>query len=291
MLNILNNLRSKLFTSLSDNKTKTLWITYSWDDNKLQEVEYIAQLIESRGVSVKLDRWNINAGKRLWDQIDKFITDPKESDAWAIYATQISLESEPCREEIAYALGRALGSRTVNYPLIGIFPHSVEDKLIPASIKTRLYVSIEDNDWLERVISTINGAPLNIPRQSINPFTVELLSNPNYIRIAPRTTIWNDFIIGIPLNEKESIKMYIAPGSKHVPSPQSLQYMGSHRTYLSEDGLWELQHINTSANSNTAYYAHFQTMPTKIVFSDGVAVYGLDMVEFRNTGKLVKYVE
>lgn len=97
---------------------KTLWITYCWEDYKNGDVEFIAQELEKIGVSVKLDRWNIQAGKRLWEQIDKFISHPNECDAWAIIATQNSLGSEPCKEEVAYALDRALNTRGQTFPLI-----------------------------------------------------------------------------------------------------------------------------------------------------------------------------
>ena len=59
----------------------TIWITYAWDDNKSGDIDFIAQELEQVGLNIKLDRWNIAAGKRLWDQIANFITSPNESDA------------------------------------------------------------------------------------------------------------------------------------------------------------------------------------------------------------------
>lgn len=103
-----------------------LWLTYAWTDNKDHDVDFIAQELLRAGVSVKLDRWNITACQRLWDQIANFIIDPKESDAWAIYATQNSLASDPCREELAYALNRALTQRGDNFPIIALFPATLE---------------------------------------------------------------------------------------------------------------------------------------------------------------------
>src|SRR5688572_20702875 len=97
----------------------TLWITYAWKDNENRDVDFIAQELEGAGVRVKLDRWNVQAGKRLWPQIEQFIQDPAESDAWAIYATPNSLGSQPCQEEFAYALDRALRARDVEFPVIG----------------------------------------------------------------------------------------------------------------------------------------------------------------------------
>jgi hypothetical protein len=97
------------------------WLTYAWQDNRDNDVDFVAQEIVTSGVQVKLDRWNIGAGRRLWDQIAAFITDSAQSDAWALYATQNSLSSEACREELAYALDRALHSRGDTFPVIALF--------------------------------------------------------------------------------------------------------------------------------------------------------------------------
>ncbi len=88
----------------------TVWITYAWNDNEHGDVDFVAQELKNQGLEVKLDRWNIAAGERLWEQLDRFITDPKESDAWVLVATSNSLQSQPCKEEFAYALNRALNT-------------------------------------------------------------------------------------------------------------------------------------------------------------------------------------
>jgi hypothetical protein len=117
----------------------TIWMTYSWTDNQSGDVDFIAQELKDTGLNVKLDRWNIKAGMRLWDQIEEFIQEPTQCDAWLLVATQASLGSEPCREEYAYALDRALNSRGTAFPVIALFPATVDDSLIPAGIRTRLY--------------------------------------------------------------------------------------------------------------------------------------------------------
>src|SRR6266851_8521471 len=122
----------------------SLWLTYAWIDNADRDVDFVAQQLADAGIEVKIDRWNLEAGRRLWDQIDSFIRDPARSDAWAMYATENSLRSEKCQEEYAYALDRALDTRGGTFPIIGIFPGSVASDLIPAGIKTRLYVSTAD---------------------------------------------------------------------------------------------------------------------------------------------------
>src|SRR3990172_9019253 len=103
----------------------TTWLTYAWEDNKEGDVDFVAQELEQAGVSVKLDRWNLKAGKRLWEQIEHFIQDPQESDAWVLYATANSLGSEACKEEFAYALDRALRSRGQDFPVVGLFSRTI----------------------------------------------------------------------------------------------------------------------------------------------------------------------
>jgi hypothetical protein len=134
-----------------------VWITYAWDDNKNQDVDFVAHGLESAGVKVKLDRWNIHTGRRLWEQIEKFIQDKKQSDAWLMYATPNSLGSEACKEEYAYALNRDLHTRDGAFPVIALFPASVDTSLIPAGIRTRLYVSLTDPDWKERIVAAAEG--------------------------------------------------------------------------------------------------------------------------------------
>lgn len=56
--------------------------------------------------TVKLYRWEIQAGKRLWEQIERFIQAKSQCDAWLMYATANSLGSQPCEEEYAVATFR-----------------------------------------------------------------------------------------------------------------------------------------------------------------------------------------
>ena len=112
-----------------------LWITYSWADNEGQDIDFVAQELSSVGISVKLDRWTIRAGSRLWDQIHEFISSKDHCDGWLLVATENSLASEPCREEFAYALDRALHTRGEVFPVIALFPRRVDHDLVPPAIK------------------------------------------------------------------------------------------------------------------------------------------------------------
>lgn len=64
------------------------WLTYAWEDNRSGDVDFVAQELVEAGVEIKLDRWNLKAGVRLWNQIAEFIQDPAHSNAWILYATQ-----------------------------------------------------------------------------------------------------------------------------------------------------------------------------------------------------------
>ena len=152
---------------------KTLWISYSWKDNSEGDVDFLAQQIFKAGVYVKLDRYVLQAGKRLWPQIERHICNVDECDAWCVYLTQISLTSEGVLEEIGFAIDRALASRGETFPIIGINPGDVDRGIIPASLRSRLYVNLVDEDWLERVVASVENRQPNIARPQILPFFIK----------------------------------------------------------------------------------------------------------------------
>jgi hypothetical protein len=246
---------------------KTLWITYSWEDNKNGDIEFIAQEIEKTGISVKLDRWNIQAGKRLWEQIDKFITNPGECDSWAIIATQNSLGSEPCKEEVAYALDRALNNRGQSFPLIGIFPSSVDKELIPSAIKTRLYVSLKDDNWIERIKSSLEDRAPQIQKPKLEPYTLELKKSTdgrNVIEVRPRAGTWSPFFCAIPLNEKAYVNPSILRGPKgNIPMGGILVMPGEGE---SNDRQWWIVTAGDEATPTFSYYVFCNELPTQLAF-------------------------
>jgi hypothetical protein len=178
----------------------TVWITYAWADNQYADVDYIAQELGRVGLTVKLDRWNIEAGKRLWQQIENFISNPEESDAWILFATQNSLGSEACKEEYSYALDRGLHQRGSTYPIIGLFPSVVDNSLIPAGLRTRLYVSITDPDWKERIKASAESRSPRITTSIVQPYTINIhRDNSRFaIEVRPRAGTWSPFFAAIP---------------------------------------------------------------------------------------------
>lgn len=155
-----------------------VWLTYAWDDNKNNALDFVAQEIEKAGVQVRLDRWDVGVGRRLWDQIENLIQNPAESDAWLMYVTPSSLSSQACKEEYFYALDRALHARGKEFPIIAIFPASVDQNLIPAGIRIRLYVSISDPDWIERIVAAAEGRISNSSKPSISPYFIKIHEKP-----------------------------------------------------------------------------------------------------------------
>lgn len=249
---------------------KSIWITYAWSDNVDGDVDFAAQELIRQGLDVKLDRWNLSAGKRLWGQIESYIQDPSKSDGWLLYATQTSLGSEACREEFAYALDRALHTRGSTFPVIALFPAPVDTDLIPAGIKTRLFVSLADPDWKERVVAAVEERQPGISTHDIEAYalTIHKLANERYaIEVRPRAGTWAPFMAGIPMNEKDHISPYLHHGaSKRPPTGVVATVLFSSRQGVSRDGKWWLLLAANEASPTQSYYILCEQLPSLLLF-------------------------
>ena len=148
-------------------------------------------------------------GKKAVGSIRQFHCNPKECDAWIIYATGKSLGSGPCKEEFAYALDRALASRGQSFPVIALFPASVDSSLIPAGIRNRLHVSLRDVDWKERVVAATEGRQHVPTRATVEPFhfNVHRLAFGGFaIEVRPRAGSWVPAVLAAPLQEVQRVK-------------------------------------------------------------------------------------
>lgn len=259
----------------------TIWLTYAWEDNKAQDVDFVAQELTRAGLTVKLDRWNIGAGKRLWEQIESFIQDPARSEAWVLYATQASLGSEPCKEEFAYALDRALKTRGGTFPVIGLFPGPVDDSLIPAGIKTRLHVSTRDPDWKERIHSAADGRAPNVSRARIDPY--EIVQHPAHnkwsfvLEVRPRAGTWAPFIACVPLSEQGKVQLHIQRGPRGRVTDGGVLTMV--RTGTTSDGQWHFHGAGDEATPTLSYFLFMEEKPSRILFGvdSGSPQYVLDL--------------
>ena len=247
----------------------TVWITYAWADNEHHDVDFIAQELQRAGITVKLDRWNLSAGKRLWEQIDAFICKPEESDAWVLVATNNSLASEPCKEEFAYALDRALKSRGDAFPVIALFLTHADPTLIPAGVRTRLYLSITDPDWKERVVAAAERRQHATSRPDVQPFhlhvhTLQGHSKLIAIEVRPRAGVWAPFLAAIPLAEREKVKPSIMIGPRDVPTNfGTLMNCGDGPS--PDNSMWVMYAGNQSTPTES-YYIWCRHLPTKLIF-------------------------
>jgi len=248
-------------------ETKVVWLTYAWEDNNDGDVDFIAQELTASGLVVKLDRWNLRAGLRLWEQIGEHISNPELSDAWLLYATQNSLGSEPCKEEFAYALDRALNARGESFPVIALFPCTVDRDLIPPGIRTRLFVSLTYPDWKERIKAAAEGRQPTVQMGITEPYAlaVHQVGDGRYaIEVRPRAGTWSPFFAAVPLKGRDVLNPKIMHGPRgFVPAAGSLSAPGEEE---SVDGEWWIMFSNDEASPTQSYFVFCKGVPSRLVF-------------------------
>jgi len=243
------------------------WLTYAWSDNADGDVDFVAQELVAAGLDLKLDRWNVGAGRRLWDQLAGFIQDPAESDAWILFASQASLGSEPCQEEFAYALDRALSVRGATFPIIGLFNGPVDTALIPAAVRVRLCVSTTDPDWKERVVSAAEARSPAVSRPQLAPYQIRLhaqADGTHAIEVRPRAGSWSPFCAGVPADEKDHVRPTIMHGPANRPDTGGVLF--STGEGLSSDGAWWIMFAQNEATPTQSYYVFVHDFPSKLLF-------------------------
>jgi hypothetical protein len=241
-----------------------VWLTYAWLDNERGDIDFLCQELERVDVKVNIDKWVLGAGKRLWEQIEEFITNPAECDAWALYATQTSISRQGCKEELAYALDRALDTRGGHFPLIGISPSLMDVGYFPGAIRTRLCVSLEDVHWVERVKAAAEGRSPNVPRPRIATYAIKPYQTESrfVLEIRPRVGTWTRFFVGVPLSEREDVALMHGP-SGSLPSSSIIHMLPPK---LSEDGQWWLLRATNLASPTMSYFLYCRTFPSRIFF-------------------------
>jgi hypothetical protein len=137
----------------------SLWITYAWSDNEEGNFDYLIQELQAFGINVNYDKIALIPGQRLWSQIAERITNPNTK-AWAYLITPNSLSSQPCLEELAYALDKALSTKNGNFPLIGLVTARIPFNEIPLALKVRLCISLTDPNWKEQIKAGMEIRPV-----------------------------------------------------------------------------------------------------------------------------------
>ena len=139
------------------NTNPNLWITYAWADNANSDFTFLTQELHRAGIHASFDRVSLVPGRDLWEQIATRLVDP-HLDGWAYLLTQASLASNACKEELSYAITRAICSRGRAFPLIGLL-HGVDIADVPLALRARLCVSLANPDWREAVLAGLQDRP------------------------------------------------------------------------------------------------------------------------------------
>ncbi|TDU81783.1 TIR domain-containing protein [Prosthecobacter fusiformis] len=249
---------------------KTLWLTYSWKDDE-DQVSFIQQELERKGLKVKRDKWTLVAGQRLWEQIEHHISNKEESDGWAIYLTANSLMSQPCKEELSYALDQALNRRGQIYPLIGISDGNVDSQVIPKSIATRLYVSLKDAVWAERVISGMEGISVGDNSREIAPYFMKYYAvDPTKfgrryaIEVRPRCGNWVPYFVGVRAGMRERLNPYCAHGLANQPPDTSFDI--SPYEQLDDSRQWWVMGSQNEISWGHAAWLFVNELPGELIF-------------------------
>ena len=160
---------------MKENERPKLWITYAWEDNAGGNFDFLIKELEKAGIDTTFDKVALIPGQRLWEQIADRIEDPSLN-GWAILLTKQSIESQACKEEVAYALDRALRAKGKNFPLIGLI-HQVGIKEVPASLRVRLLIDLRDPRWPQKVLAGLRGVAPGEKPSEVSRYVWETLPN------------------------------------------------------------------------------------------------------------------
>ena len=178
--------------------------------------------------------------------------------------------SEPCKEEFAYALDRALTTRGSSYPVIALFPGPVEKALVPAGIRTRLYVSLTDPDWKERVIAAAEGRAPQIAAQEVDPYFIQIHPYDQedgkftkVIEVRPRAGTWSPVSIVIPIDEKERVGPEIWRGAAGRVPRASMMNKGEG---TANNGQLFLLYAYDEITPTQSLFVFCKTLPSELCF-------------------------
>lgn len=242
-------------------------MTYAWTDNRDDDVDSVASQLDQAGLTVTLDRRQLIPGQPIWPQIDAQISNPVNCDAWAVYVTEHSLSSPGCKEELNYALDRALQRRAATFPIIGIFPSPIDPSIVPAAIRTRLYVNLRDPNWIEQVVAGAEQRTPNPAARSIRPYRFILL-HPNRlsIEIRPRAGLWCPSVLMVPAAERDRMGFPARAPSGNPPIggfAMSAGEAGGRLTNGVEVSGWQ---FDEPVDPNYSIYCTFSSRPSLLVF-------------------------
>jgi hypothetical protein len=176
---------------------------------------------------------------------------------------------------IFYALNHALETRGGDFPVIALFPASVDKDLIPAGIKTRLFVSVTDPDWKERIVAAVEKRHPNIAKLQLEPYTLTIheSSKPSddrwAIEVRPRGGTWVPFLAAIPSNEKKQVSPRLHDGpAKRNPMEAAVlcTNLSNSRSGPSDNGRLWIESAGNEATPTQSYYILCRKLPSLLIF-------------------------
>jgi hypothetical protein len=245
-----------------------LFLTYAWRDNEDSKIDYLASVLKRQNVDALIDKWTIPGGMKLWDKIDRAIADP-DLDGWAIFATRASLQSEACREELAYALDRALSVRGDQFPLIGIFLEALERQEIPSPIRVRRYVLLSDPTWPQIVAQSLAGKASESDLSSLGPVITKWHPpgpTQQILELRPRIDFWHPAVVLLPEAEADAIDMHAAAGPPGHPPAASITMAANIELADPLGRKWKGQRIDQQISPNQSLYLWLKARPSKLIF-------------------------
>ncbi len=186
-----------------------------------------------------------------------------------MYATQNSLASEACREELAYALDRSLSKRGVTFPIIALLPSHAEGELLPAAIRTRLYIDLSDPDWKDRIVAAITNRELARGAAQLAPYIVKVHPAPAgyqvLLEVRPRAGVWHRFGACVIAAEKDRVGLVVRDGPRGVVPPPDGGYIGG-GAGLSDDGVWYVEKGYLASTPTHSFSLFCKGLPSTIGF-------------------------
>ena len=249
---------------------KKLWITYAWKDNEDQDLDYIVQELDGKDLEVKFDRKNLIPGQRLWDQIGDQITDPDQCDAWGILLTGNSLRSEPCIEELSYALDRALNTNGGQFPMFALMTDSITSKDLPPSLKVRLCIPLTNNDWINQVEAACYKRPTGFTPRNLSNFVItEHVTDKGFcLEMRPRFDRISPVAVVVDLDEKLSGNVFdsmLGPAGIIPTGYAAFNRIDSETTLTDGTRAW-VWGANNETNLTSSYFLFYKSRPRRIWF-------------------------
>ena len=193
---------------------RKVWVTYAWADNEDEDVDFYLGRLQAR-LDVFFDRRTLAAGATTWEELGKAISDPEKCDAWIGIVSSSALASARWREESFYALDRALYRE--KFPLIFLVLGE-KPRDLPERARIRLYVSITENDWVDKVVAGVEGEAAAFKFKEVPPFKLRAYSSPEgetMLEFQLREGTWPQWYVAVPGGQAHLVRSVTAcaPGT------------------------------------------------------------------------------